>query len=143
MNLNSARGFWPVTPLLTVKGYTFSDRCDRISVECSASSCSRFPWFHRICGISPRILICSDSQFFLDIGSVSRILDSIMKLRLQFCWTIESENSTLNSRLAGSQRAPFLRRFLLRLNFSSFFETTARGVLNVVRSRPTLPDLPQ
>ena len=27
-----------------------------------------------------------------------------------------------SSRLAGSQRAPFLRRFLLRLNFNSFFE---------------------
>lgn len=72
-----------------------------------------------------------------------------------------------SSRIAGSQRAPFLRRFLLRLNFNSFFEvkfmqdggnfvlksvhveniviicfdlcwqTTARGVLNVVRPRPT------
>lgn len=29
-----------------------------------------------------------------------------------------------SSRLAGSQRAPFLRRFLLRLNFNSFFEVT-------------------
>lgn len=27
-----------------------------------------------------------------------------------------------SSRLAGSQRAPFLRRFLLRLNFNSYFE---------------------
>ncbi|KAF6135745.1 hypothetical protein GIB67_028601 [Kingdonia uniflora] len=27
-----------------------------------------------------------------------------------------------SSRLAGSQRAPFLRRFLLRLNFNAFFE---------------------
>lgn len=31
-----------------------------------------------------------------------------------------------SSRLAGSQRAPFLRRFLLRLNFNSFFEVTTK-----------------
>ncbi|KAF8387872.1 hypothetical protein HHK36_026534 [Tetracentron sinense] len=142
------------------------------------------------------------SQSFLDIGSVSRILDSIMKLCLQFCWNIENHESSPNthelenitetqppnhphivsydpfqefnkksnslytirrsSRLAGSQRAPFLRLFLLHLNFNSFFEVilylgfflmllisafssvqlmsyyfdqqeTARGVLNVVR----------
>ncbi|CAA2957616.1 gamma-tubulin complex component 4 homolog [Olea europaea var. sylvestris] len=102
------------------------------------------------------------SQSFLDIGSVSRILDGIMKLCLQFCWKIENQESSestaeleriaeefnknsnslytilRSSRIAGSQRAPFLRRFLLRLNFNSFFETTARGVLNVVRPRPTL-----
>ncbi|XP_027117835.2 gamma-tubulin complex component 4-like [Coffea arabica] len=102
------------------------------------------------------------SQSFLDIGSVSRILDGIMKLCLQFCWKIENQESDeitveleqiseefnkksnslytilRSTRLAGSQRAPFLRRFLLRLNFNSFFEATARGVLNVVRPRPTL-----
>ncbi|KAH1108029.1 hypothetical protein J1N35_011797 [Gossypium stocksii] len=100
------------------------------------------------------------SQSFLDIGSVSRILGSIMTLCLQFCWTIENQESSQNtceleriteefnkksnslytilrsSRLAGSQRAPFLRRFLLRMNFNSFFEATARGVLNVVRPCP-------
>ncbi|KAL8149077.1 gamma-tubulin complex component 4 homolog isoform X2 [Apium graveolens] len=105
------------------------------------------------------------SQSFLDIGSVSRILDGIMKLCLQFCWKIENQENSTNtveldhiteefnkksnslytilrsSRLAGSQRAPFLRRFLLRLNFNSFFETTAKGVMNVVRPRPTLPVL--
>ncbi|KAL3531476.1 hypothetical protein ACH5RR_010798 [Cinchona calisaya] len=43
-------------------------------------------------------------------------------------------NQTLrSSRLAGSQRAPYLRHFLLRLNFNSFFEATARGVFGVVR----------
>ncbi|EPS72084.1 hypothetical protein M569_02672 [Genlisea aurea] len=102
------------------------------------------------------------SQSFLDIGSVSRILDGIIKLCLQFCWKVESpeskesraeleqiveefhkKSSSLytilrSSRIAGSQRAPFLRRFLLRLNFNSFFEATARGVLNVVRPRPAL-----
>lgn len=106
------------------------------------------------------------SQSFLDIGSVSRILDGIMKLCLQFCWSIENQDSPntaeldhiteefnkksnslytilRSSRLAGSQRAPFLRRFLLRLNFNSFFEATARGVLNVVRPRPSLPVLQQ
>ncbi|KAL1156407.1 hypothetical protein V6Z11_A08G089900 [Gossypium hirsutum] len=83
------------------------------------------------------------SQSFLDIGFVSRLLGSIMTLCLQFCWTIENQESSQNtceleriteefnkksnslytilhsSRLAGSQRAPFLRRFLLRLNFNS------------------------
>ncbi|XP_041021259.1 gamma-tubulin complex component 4 homolog isoform X2 [Juglans microcarpa x Juglans regia] len=107
------------------------------------------------------------SQSFLDIGSVSRILDGIMKLCLQFCWNIENQENSSNtsalehiteefnkksnslytilrsSRLAGSQRAPFLRRFLLRLNFNSFFEATARGVLNVVRPRPAFPVLDQ
>lgn len=33
------------------------------------------------------------SQSFLDIGSVSRILDGIMKLCLQFCWMIESQEN--------------------------------------------------
>ncbi|XP_047332836.1 gamma-tubulin complex component 4 [Impatiens glandulifera] len=103
------------------------------------------------------------SQSFLDIGSVSRILDGIMKLCLKFCWKIENQESNVNmvelehiteefnkksnslytilrsSRLAGSQRAPFLRRFLLRLNFNSYFEATAKGVLNVVRPRPEVP----
>lgn len=112
-----------------------------------------------------RYLSALISQSFLDIGSVSRILDGIMKLCLQFCWKIENQESGANtvelehiteefnkksnslytilrsSRLAGSQRAPFLRRFLLRLNYNSFFEATARGVMNVVRPRPTIPVL--
>ncbi|MCO5567124.1 hypothetical protein L7F22_020810 [Adiantum nelumboides] len=99
------------------------------------------------------------SQSFLDIGSVSRILDSIIKLCLRLCWLIENQDGTPNSvdldqiseefnkksnslytilrssKLAGSQRAPFLRQFLLRLNYNSFFEATARGALNVVRPR--------
>ncbi|KAK1412515.1 hypothetical protein QVD17_33830 [Tagetes erecta] len=102
------------------------------------------------------------SQSFLDIGSVSRILDGIMKLCLQFCWKIENQedgsmdelesisedyNKKSNSlytilrssRLAGSQRAPFLRRFLLRLNFNSYFEATAHGVMNGIRSQPPIP----
>jgi hypothetical protein len=36
------------------------------------------------------------SQSFLDIGSVSRILDSIMKLCLQFCWSIEHYETGAN-----------------------------------------------
>ncbi|XXG84257.1 hypothetical protein AAC387_Pa10g1809 [Persea americana] len=123
--------------------------------------------FTELVGFHQEYLSALISQSFLDIGSVSRILDSIMKLCLQFCWNIEHHESNPNtfelehiteefnkksnslytilrsSRLAGSQRAPFLRRFLLRLNFNSFFEATARGVLNVVRSRPTLPVLNQ
>ncbi|KAJ7972974.1 Gamma-tubulin complex component [Quillaja saponaria] len=116
--------------------------------------------FTELVGFHQEYLSALISQSFLDIGSVSRILDSIMKLCLQFCWNIENQDSCSNtselehiteefnkksnslytilrsSRLAGSQRAPFLRRFLLRLNFNSFFEATARGVLNVVRPRP-------
>ncbi|KAK9275158.1 hypothetical protein L1049_022417 [Liquidambar formosana] len=123
--------------------------------------------FTELVGFHQEYLSALISQSFLDIGSVSRILDSIMKLCLQFCWSIENQEGTPNafelehiteefnkksnslytilrsSRLAGSQRAPFLRRFLLRLNFNSFFETTARGVLNVVRPRPALPVLNQ
>eukprot|EP00250_Pteridium_aquilinum_P022274 c25338_g1_i2 orf=77-2320(+) len=99
------------------------------------------------------------SQSFLDIGSVSRILDSIIKLCLRLCRLIENQDGSPNSvdldqiseefnkksnslytilrssKLAGSQRAPFLRQFLLRLNYNSFFEATARGALNVVRPR--------
>ncbi|OWM80109.1 hypothetical protein CDL15_Pgr010087 [Punica granatum] len=121
--------------------------------------------FTELVGFHQEYLSALISQSFLDIGSVSRILDSIMKLCLQFCWNIENQESFTNSselehiteeynkksnslytilrssRLAGSQRAPFLRRFLLRLNFNSFFEATARGVLNVVRPRPALPVL--
>lgn len=38
-----------------------------------------------------------------------------------------------SSRLAGSQRAPFLRRFLLRLNFNSYFEVrTIGGIHNYI-----------
>ncbi|ANM63545.1 GAMMA-TUBULIN COMPLEX PROTEIN 4 [Arabidopsis thaliana] len=119
--------------------------------------------FTELVGFHQEYLSALISQSFLDIGSVSRILDSIMKLCLQFCWNIENQESNPNtseleniaeefnkksnslytilrsSKLAGSQRAPFLRRFLLRLNFNSFYEATARGVLNVVRQRPALP----
>ncbi|KAM7276087.1 hypothetical protein ACFE04_017953 [Oxalis oulophora] len=117
--------------------------------------------FTELVGFHQEYLSALISQSFLDIGSVSRILDSIMKLCLQFCWNVENQESSQNtselehiteefnkksnslytilrsSRLAGSQRAPFLRRFLLRLNFNYFFEATARGVLNVVRPLPT------
>ncbi|XP_047265187.1 gamma-tubulin complex component 4 isoform X3 [Capsicum annuum] len=116
--------------------------------------------FTELVGFHQEYLAALISQSFLDIGSVSRILDGIMKLCLQFCWKIENDESNRttselehiaeefnkksnslytilrSSRLAGSQRAPFLRQFLLRLNFNSFFEATARGVLNVVSPRP-------
>ncbi|XP_021805208.1 gamma-tubulin complex component 4 homolog isoform X1 [Prunus avium] len=123
--------------------------------------------FTGLVGVHQEYLSALISQSFLDIGSLSRILDSIMKLCLQFCWNIENQESSANtselehiieefnkksnslytilrsSRLVGSQRAPFLRRFLMRLNFNSFFEATAKGVLNVVRPRPTLSVLNQ
>lgn len=34
-----------------------------------------------------------------------------------------------SSRIAGSQRAPSLRRFLMRLNFNSFFEVESASTL--------------
>lgn len=40
-----------------------------------------------------RYLSALISQSFLDIGSVSRILDGIMKLCLQFCWKIENQEN--------------------------------------------------
>ncbi|CAH9112581.1 unnamed protein product [Cuscuta europaea] len=115
--------------------------------------------FTELVGFHQEYLGALISQSFLDIGSVSRILYGIMKLCVQFCWKMENQvgngdtnelehiaeefnkksNSLYtilrNSRLAGSQRAPFLRRFLLRLNFNSFSEVTA---LNVVGHRPHL-----
>ncbi|KAL3648047.1 Gamma-tubulin complex component 4 [Castilleja foliolosa] len=118
--------------------------------------------FTELVGFHQEYLSALISQSFLDIGSVSRILDGIMKLCWQFCWKVENQDNKdsttelehiaeefskksnslytilRSSRIAGSQRAPFLRRFLLRLNYNSFFETTARGVMNVVRARPTL-----
>ncbi|WVZ96498.1 hypothetical protein U9M48_042130 [Paspalum notatum var. saurae] len=117
--------------------------------------------FTELVGFHQEYLSALVSQSFLDIGSVSRILDSIMKLCLQFCWSIEQYETRPNiseidhiteefnkksnslytilrsSRLAGSQRAPFLRQFLMRLNFNSYFETTARGVMNSGRLRPS------
>lgn len=40
-----------------------------------------------------RYLSALISQSFLDIGSVSRILDGIMKLCWQFCWKIENHEN--------------------------------------------------
>ncbi|KAL5561443.1 hypothetical protein UlMin_031190 [Ulmus minor] len=121
--------------------------------------------FTELVGFHQEYLSALISQSFLDIGSLSRILDGIMKLCLQFCWNIENQESSANtaelehiteefnkksnslytilrsSRIVGSQRAPFLRRFLMRLNFNQFFETTAR--LNVVRPRPAISVLNQ
>ncbi|XP_062088865.1 gamma-tubulin complex component 4 [Humulus lupulus] len=123
--------------------------------------------FTELVGFHQEYLSALISQSFLDIGSLSRILDSIMKLCLRFCGSIDNQESIANtselehiteefnkksnslytilrsSRLVGSQRAPFLRRFLMRLNFNSFFEATARGVLNVVRPRPAVSVLNQ
>ncbi|CAL1390135.1 unnamed protein product [Linum trigynum] len=116
--------------------------------------------FTELVGFHQAYLSALISQSFVDIGSLSRILDGIMKLCMQFCWSLEKQESNPNtseleriteefnkksnalytilrsSRIAGSQRAPYLRRFLMRLNFNLFFETTARGVLNIVRASP-------
>ncbi|KAA3475079.1 gamma-tubulin complex component 4-like [Gossypium australe] len=82
--------------------------------------------FTELVGFHQEYLSALISQSFLDIGSVSRILDSIMTLCLQFCWNIENQES--------SQNTSELERIT---------EATARGVLNVVRPRPSLPVLNQ
>ncbi|RXH84378.1 hypothetical protein DVH24_027277 [Malus domestica] len=69
-------------------------------------------------------------------SELEHIIEEFNKKSNSLCTILRS------SRLVGSQRAPFLRRFLMRLNFNSF-EATARGVLNVVRPRPTLSVLNQ
>ncbi|XP_024982197.1 gamma-tubulin complex component 4-like isoform X1 [Cynara cardunculus var. scolymus] len=119
--------------------------------------------FTDLVGFHQAYLSALISQSFLDIGSVSRILDGIMKLCLQFCWKIESQETDVSieeleriteefssksnslytilrsSRLSGSQRAPFLRQFLLRLNFNSYYEANAQGGMNVIKPQPTVP----
>lgn len=94
------------------------------------------------------------SQSFLDVGSIWRILDGIMALCWQLAALLDHDDvsgdparggvldgiaeefakrsnslyTILRSpKLAGSQRAPFLRQFLLRLNYNSFFEVRAAG----------------
>ncbi|KAF3324693.1 gamma-tubulin complex component 4 isoform X1 [Carex littledalei] len=115
--------------------------------------------FTELVGFHQEYLMALISQSFLDIGSLSRILDSIMKLCLHFCWSLEQQESTSSlseleriteefnkksnslytilrsSQIAGSQRAPYLRQFLMRLNFNKFFEDTARGVISVEKQR--------
>ncbi|PKI31521.1 hypothetical protein CRG98_048102 [Punica granatum] len=68
-------------------------------------------------------LLALISESFLDIGSVSRILDSIMKLCPQFNWNIENQESFTNSS-----------------ELEHITEATARD-LNVVRPLPALPVL--
>ncbi|KAG7634311.1 Gamma tubulin complex component C-terminal [Arabidopsis suecica] len=53
--------------------------------------------FTELVGFHQEYLSALISQSFLDIGSVSRILDSIMKLCLQFCWNIENQESNPNT----------------------------------------------
>ncbi|KAA3471006.1 gamma-tubulin complex component 4-like [Gossypium australe] len=101
------------------------------------------------------------SQSFLDIGSVSRILGSITTLCLQFCWTIENQESSQNTceleriteytlywsnlpledyvkcKEAIRVLAPRLTRIVTFCTFFLYKQATARGVLNVVRPRPS------
>ncbi|TKY52512.1 Gamma-tubulin complex component 4-like [Spatholobus suberectus] len=53
--------------------------------------------FTELVGFHHEYLSALISQTFLDIGSVSRILDSIMKLCLQFCWNIENQDNCSNT----------------------------------------------
>ncbi|KAL6515969.1 Gamma-tubulin complex component 4 [Orobanche gracilis] len=49
--------------------------------------------FTELVGFHQEYLSALISQSFLDIGSVSRILDGIMKLCWQFCWKIENQEN--------------------------------------------------
>ncbi|CAN4091406.1 unnamed protein product [Withania somnifera] len=75
--------------------------------------------FTELVGFHHEYLAALISQSFLDIGSVSRILDGIMKLCLQFCWKIENDESNRTTN-----------------ELERIAEATARGVLNVVSPRP-------
>jgi hypothetical protein len=46
--------------------------------------------------LASQLFVSIDFAILLDIGSVSRILDSIMKLCLQFCWSIEQYETGAN-----------------------------------------------
>nr|GEU47565.1 gamma-tubulin complex component 4 homolog [Tanacetum cinerariifolium] len=52
--------------------------------------------FIELVGFHQEYLSALISQSFLYIGSVSRILDGIIKLCLQFCWKIESHETNVN-----------------------------------------------
>lgn len=161
-----SRPMWPVREHMTflIRNLQFYIQVDVIETQWNVlqAHVQDSHDFTELVGFHQEYLSALISQSFLDIGSVSRILDSIMKLCLQFCWNIEHYDSSPNlselehiteefnkksnslytilrsSRLAGSQRAPFLRQFLMRLNYNSFFEATAKGVFNVVRPRSAL-----
>ena len=77
-----------------------------------------------LCVFSYRYLSALISQSFLDIGSLSRILDSIMKLCLQFCWSIENqENGANTSELEHLTEVHFLvKTNYIFQNLSSTFE---------------------
>ncbi|GAQ91736.1 Gamma-tubulin ring complex protein [Klebsormidium nitens] len=110
-------------------------------------------------------LLALMSQSFLDVGSIWRILDGIMALCWQLAGLLDHDDVTgggldgiaeefakrsnslytilRSPKLAGSQRAPFLRQFLLRLNYNSFFEATARGAIGLLRPRTASFTAPQ
>ncbi|GBG60579.1 hypothetical protein CBR_g8601 [Chara braunii] len=100
------------------------------------------------------------TQSFLDTGSISRILDLIIKLCWQLCKLIEASDATpdtaeieslaklfrqrsislftilSSSKLSGSQRAPFLRQFLLRLNYNNYFHNQAHKQISRAPATP-------
>ena len=60
-------------------------------------SATLYLWYIYIYILFDRYLSALISQSFLDIGSLSRILDSIMKLCLRFCWSIDNQESIANT----------------------------------------------
>lgn len=82
--------------LLVVFPVTLSFNWNKITMLLLLISCDCCVFFDiKVAGhwLFFRYLAALISQSFLDIGSVSRILDGIMKLCLQFCWKIENDES--------------------------------------------------
>ena len=101
------------------------------------------------------------AQCFLDIPTVSGMLQSVMQLckRLQLLvagpalepGAVEAlsaeflrKSNTLytvlkSDRLAGGDRAPYLRQFLLRLNFNDFVDTSVKRSLQAARKLTRTP----
>lgn len=77
-----------------------------------------------LCFLSSHLYCC---YFHCRTYSYYFIFTSFLWLYVNYFQEFNKKSNSLytilrSSRLAGSQRAPFLRRFLLRLNFNSYFE---------------------
>ena len=97
------------------------------------------------------------AQSFLDVSTIAGMLQGIMQLCRRFRFMVERgsvdpvgfsqvesefnlKSKTLytvlkSDKLAGSERAPFLRQFLLRLNFNNFVDNTITQALQQEAAR--------
>eukprot|EP00898_Chlorokybus_atmophyticus_P000917 jgi/Chlat1/1826/Chrsp138S02145 len=158
--LNRARLFMPVWRLRQHMAYLVTNLQYYIQVDVIESQyallqqrVSESNDFNELVRAHAECLNALVSQTFLNIGTISSMLNDIIRLCLSLCQMIESDNfqadpntveqltqefnrksnylyTVLRSnKLAGSQSAPMLRQFLLRLNYNSFFTTAARDIL--------------